>query len=233
MNEKESVMRIIEASVDSADVRGTIEGLTEEIINETTQLRTSRDEIVTTVGGCVTVLLRMGVSAEEIHNYVTAAAVHLQQQCAGGFCAIGDLSPETGVPVDINPPPHYTITIRFERYRADGEDQIARDRQAKHSLSDLPFDEAYAKQVQSEIEENPLFRDKYSLIKHKLCETVSYVWCEFRWVGEGREFVRALQDTFDEHGMSGDWTILEVFEGPEAALMPVPSPEFRKWCEVI
>ena len=101
-----------------------------------------------------------------------------------------------------------SYTVRFDRQtEANGDLEIAR----KNFPSETNDEILLYDQFVVELRQNDLLRGKWRIINSlKASDALFTAWVSFEWPGTVESFTDALQVTFDEHGMSGDFTIVET-----------------------
>lgn len=120
------------------------------------------------------------------------------------------------------------FTVRFDRYTQENEDDTCADE--KFHYIPTPA-RRLLEQMRAELGQNVdlagLWDTHDSCVMH---ENLFCVWIGFYWYGDGPSFFRTLQETYDVHGMSGDYEVLDV-AGPEIDPRKQPQRELlAKWC---
>lgn len=101
-----------------------------------------------------------------------------------------------------------SFTVRFDRQtETNGDLEIARE--------NFPLEKNDAillrDQFELELRQNDLLRGKWRILSTNIVSDNLFMpWVLFEWPGTGESLTDALQVTFDEHGMSGDFTIVET-----------------------
>lgn len=104
------------------------------------------------------------------------------------------------------------FTVRFDRQTVENHDlEMARINFPNESNElILLYD-----QFMVELRQSTLLRGKWRVFdKLKVSEEVFSLWTSFDWLGTVESFEAALQSCFDEDGMSGNWTLLDVLVYP-------------------
>lgn len=101
-----------------------------------------------------------------------------------------------------------TFTVRFDRYTQDNDDFAP----AQDNFPNvIDVDRQLMEQVRAELNQNKSLAGIAEILKcRNVTENLFCVWVSFDWAGSGVAFCRTLQDTYDTHGMSGFYEILDV-----------------------
>ncbi len=100
------------------------------------------------------------------------------------------------------------FTVRFDRFTQENED----DDYANEKFHYIPVPaRRLLEQMRAELGQNDklagLWDTYHSRIIH---DNLFCVWIGFDWFSDGPSFFRTMQETYDVHGMSGNYEVLDV-----------------------
>ena len=100
------------------------------------------------------------------------------------------------------------FTVRFDRMTSDNEDDLAAEDNFYHIPS---LDRRLLEQFKCELACNDKLKGLWDVYFYRnVRDNLFCVWVGFDWHGSGPDFFSALQSTYDEHGMSGFYDVLDV-----------------------
>ena len=120
------------------------------------------------------------------------------------------------------------FTVRFDRYTQENQD----DDYANERFHYIPTRaRRLLEQMRAELGQNDKLAGLWDTYFSRIInDNLFCVWVGFDWPGDGPSFFRTMQETYDVHGMSGDFEVIDV-AGPGVDNREKPQRELLvKWC---